>query len=117
MSSPNTLGEHHVGDKNTRFLCKMWDDVNGTPTLVVIGAYDEFEMDFMKPDRSIITKTSSDSNPVDAHDTNTIKWDDDDTLVDSVLDVPGTWYRRGRLISSVNGARFTGSWIEFEVGK
>lgn len=120
MSTPNTLGEHHVGDKNTRYKCTMWDDQNGTLVVVNAANYDIYEIDFMKPDRSIVTKKSTDSNPVDLFTDGTdgiIKWDDDENGVDSLLDVPGTWHRRGRLESSANGAKFTGSWIEFEVEK
>lgn len=106
-------GNPHIGDNKTRFKLTMKDDNNGTLTVlnlsVAAGIYDTFVMEFLKPDGTTVTKTAS--LFTDGSD-GVIKYDSTDP---SFLDEAGTWKRRGIISHSVNGNRYTGSWVEFYV--
>lgn len=106
-------GNPHLGDVKTRFKCTMKDDQNGVLTIlnlsVVAGIYDTFQIEFLKGDGSNQTVTAQ--LFTDGTD-GVIKYDNSSA---TFLNSTGTWKRRGIVSHSVNGNKFTGSWIEFEV--
>lgn len=106
-------GTANIGDINTRFKVTMKNDTNGTITTInlsaVAGVYDTFQMQFLKPNGESVTETAA--LFTDGTD-GVIKYDNTDA---AFLDVSGTWRRRGIISHSVNGNKFTGSWVEFEV--
>jgi hypothetical protein len=97
----------------------MIDDQNGSLSIIDLRNYDEFWIEFQKPnDDANVLKAFTDANPVDFFTDGSdgiMKWDDDVDGVDSLLDVSGTWRRRGIIGVAATGAKWTGSWIEFEV--
>lgn len=99
----------HKGDLNTKFKLTMYDNVNGTKTLIDLTNYTNYFMEFQNEQQQSVgifvaplfgTASQGIINYINTSTT--------------FLNAIATWRRRGILQNTISGAYFTGSWVEWE---